>query len=123
MQSSPPTSEGKARAIRELSRSLSHSTRNVTSPSPPPSDSNPTQHSGFGTNTSQFFNDPDFLASTQHNFGEDTNTLPQFPRIRSTAKKVNAWHMLRSEQVNPDTSMVNKEFGDFDHSISDDEPM
>jgi hypothetical protein len=31
--------------------------------------------------------------------------------------------MLRSEQVNPDTSMVNKEFGDFDHSISDDEPM
>jgi hypothetical protein len=122
MQSSPPTSEGKARAIRELSRSLSHSPRNVTSPSPPLSDSNPTQHSGFGgTNTSNFFNDPDFLASTQHNFDEGTNTLPQFPRIRSTAKKVNAWHMLRSEQVNPDTSMVNKEFGDFDHSISDEE--
>lgn len=27
--------------------------------------------------------------------------------------------MLRSEQVNPDTSMVNKEFNDFDHSFSD----
>jgi hypothetical protein len=59
--------------------------------------------------------------STQHKIEDETNTLPQFPRIRSTAKKVNAWHMLRSEQINPDTSMVNKEFGDFDHSMSDEE--
>jgi hypothetical protein len=29
--------------------------------------------------------------------------------------------MLRSEQPVPDTSMVNKEFGDFDHSISDED--
>lgn len=121
MQSSPPHSDGKARTLRELSRSLSHSPRDIPSPSPPPSDSNPTKHSGFGTETSNFFNDPDILMSTQHKIEDETNTLPQYPRIRSTAKKVNAWHMLRSEQVNPDTSMVNKEFGDFDHSISDDE--
>lgn len=123
MQSSPPTSDGKARAIRELSRSLSHTPRNVASPSPPPSDSNPTRHSGFGTETSNFFNDPDVLMSTQHKLEDDTNTLPQYPRIRSTAKKVNAWHMLRSEQVIPDTSMVNKEFGDFDQNLSDEEAM
>ncbi|KAF1940308.1 hypothetical protein EJ02DRAFT_406793 [Clathrospora elynae] len=126
MQSSPPMSEGKARAIRELSRSLSHSPSSIQPPSAPQSDSNPTQRSGF-TNTSQFFDDPNILMSTQHNFTddakEDTNTLPQYPRIRSTAKKVNAWHMLRSEQVNPDTSMVNKQFGDFDHSLSDEEAM
>ncbi|KAH7082991.1 hypothetical protein BKA63DRAFT_141067 [Paraphoma chrysanthemicola] len=123
MQSSPPTSAGKARTLRELSRSLSHSPRDIPSPSPPPSDSNPTKHSGFGTETSNFFNDPDILMSTQHKFDDDTNDLPQYPRIRSTAKKVNAWHMLRSEQPNPDTSMVNKEFGDFDHSMSDDEAI
>ncbi|KAL1794447.1 hypothetical protein ACET3X_007868 [Alternaria dauci] len=123
MQSSPPMSEGKARAIRELSRSLSHSPRNITSPSPPPSDSNPTQRSGFGTNTSQFFDDPDILMSTQQNIAEDTNTLPGYPRIRSTAKKLNTWAPFRSEQIQPDTSMVNKEFGDFDHSISDEESM
>jgi len=123
MQSSPPNSHGKAHTIRELSRSLSHSPRDIPSPSPPPSDSNPTKHSGFGTETSNFFNDPDILMSTQHNIQEDTNTLPQYPRIRSTAKKVNAWHMLRSEQPIPDTSMVNKEFGDFDHSGEDDEAI
>jgi hypothetical protein len=124
MQSSPPTSEGKARTLRELSRSLSHSPRAIPSPSPPPSDSNPTRHSGFGTDTSDFFNDPDFLMSTQHKIEDDTNTLPQYPRIRSTAKKLNAWQGLRSEQINPDTSMVAKEFGNFDHdhSMSDEEP-
>ncbi|KAH5334048.1 hypothetical protein HBI49_039190 [Parastagonospora nodorum] len=122
MQSSPPNSAGKARTLRELSRSLSHSPRDIPSPSPPPSDSNPTQRSGFGEETnSEFFNDPDFLHSTQHRIEDETNTLPQYPRIRSTAKKVNAWHMLRSEQPVPDTSMVNKEFGDFDQSISDEE--
>ncbi|KAF2036543.1 hypothetical protein EK21DRAFT_51342 [Setomelanomma holmii] len=121
MQSSPPTSAGKARTLRELSRSLSHSPRDIPSPSPPPSDSNPTKHSGFGTETSNFFNDPDILMSTQHKLDDDTNDLPQYPRIRSTAKKINAWHMLRSEQPNPDTSMVNKEFGDFDHSMSEEE--
>lgn len=123
MQSSPPTSIGKARTIRELSRSLSHSPRNIPSPSPPPSDSNPTKHSGFGTETSNFFHDPDILMSTQQNFADETNTLPQYPRMRSTAKKVNAWQPLRSEQINPDTSMVNKEFGDFDQSISDEESL
>ncbi|UPX15561.1 uncharacterized protein EKO05_0006005 [Ascochyta rabiei] len=123
MQSSPPTSIGKARTIRELSRSLSHSPRSIPSPSPPPSDSNPTKHSGFGTETSNFFNDPDVLMSTQQNFADETNTLPQYPRIRSTAKKMNTWQPLRSEQFNPDTSMVNKEFGDFDHSISDEESI
>ena len=61
--------------------------------------------------------------STQHNIAEDTNTLPGYPRIRSTAKKINTWAPFRSEQVQPDTSMVNKEFGDFDHSISDEESM
>ncbi|KAH8725104.1 hypothetical protein GQ44DRAFT_749824 [Phaeosphaeriaceae sp. PMI808] len=121
MQSSPPNSHGKARTLRELSRSLSHSPRDIPSPSPPPSDSNPTQHSGFRTETTDFFKDPDFLMSTQHQIEDETNTLPQYPRIRSTAKKINAWQMLRSEQPVPDTSMVNKEFGDFDHSISEDE--
>jgi hypothetical protein len=61
--------------------------------------------------------------STQHKLDDDTNDLPQYPRIRSTAKKINAWHMLRSEQPNPDTSMVNKEFGDFDHSMSEEEAV
>lgn len=61
--------------------------------------------------------------STQHGIEDETNTLPRYPRIRSTAKKVNAWQMHRSEQPNPDTSMVNKEFKDFDHSISDDEAI
>lgn len=122
MQSSPPNSDGKARTLRELSRSLSHSPRDIPSPSPPPSDSNPTKHSGFGTETNNFFDDSqDFLHSTQHKIEDTTNPLPQLPRIRSTAKKINAWHMLRSEQPVPDTSMVNKEFGDFDHSISDED--
>ncbi|KAF2853281.1 hypothetical protein T440DRAFT_487722 [Plenodomus tracheiphilus IPT5] len=121
MQSSPPMSEGKARAIRELSRSLSHSPRNVTSPSLPRSDSDPTKNS-FGS-TSNFFDDPDILMSTQHKIEDETNTLPHYPRIRSTAKKMNSWKPLRSEQPGPDTSMVNKEFGDFDHSISDEEVM
>ena len=61
--------------------------------------------------------------STQQNFADETNTLPQYPRIRSTAKKMTSWQPLRSEQINPDTSMVNKEFGDFDHSISDEESI
>src|SRR4051812_1267290 len=113
MQSSPPNSYGKARTLRELSRSLSHSPRDIPSPPPPPSDSNPTKHSGFGTESTDFFNDPDVLMSTQHKIDDETNTLPQHPRIRSTAKKINTWQMLRSEQPNPDTSMVNKEFGDF----------
>ncbi|KAI8935347.1 hypothetical protein NX059_007932 [Plenodomus lindquistii] len=114
-------SEAKARAIRELSRSLSHSPRNVTSPSLPRSDTDPTRNS-FGS-TSNFFDDPDILMSTQHRLEDETNTLPQFPRIRSTAKKMNSWQLQRSEQPGPDTSMVNKEFGDFDHSISDEEVM
>jgi hypothetical protein len=61
--------------------------------------------------------------STQQHIQDDTGTLPQFPRIRSTAKKVGAWHMLRSEQPQPDTSMVNKQFGDFDQSVSDEEDI
>ncbi|PWO24275.1 AAR2 domain containing protein [Pyrenophora tritici-repentis] len=123
MQSSPPTSDGKARAIRELSRSLSHSPRNITSPSPPRSDSNPTQI-GLDTHSdSDFFNDPDVLMSTQQNVAEFTDTLPQYRGIRSTAKKMNRWAGFQPEQVQPDTSMVNKEFGDFDHSISDEESM
>ena len=122
MQSSPPNSDGKARAIRELSRSLNHSPRNITSPSPPPSDSNPTKRSGFSTESS-VWDDRDFLMSTQHGIEDETNTLPRYPRIRSTAKKVNSWHMLRSEQPVPDSSMVAKEFMDFDHSISDEEVM
>lgn len=60
--------------------------------------------------------------STQQNFADDTNTLPQYPRMRSTAKKINTWKPF-VPQTNPDTSMVNKEFGDFDHSISDEESI
>lgn len=89
-----------------------------------PTDSNPTQRSGFGvTDTSQFWDNPDIVHSTQHNIVDDTNTLPKFPRIRSTAKKQSAWAPFRSEQIQPDTSMVNKEFLDFDQSISDEESM
>jgi hypothetical protein len=58
--------------------------------------------------------------STQHRIEDDTNTLPRFPRIRSTAKKVGSWQLLQSEQP-IDTSMVNKQFGDFDHSASDED--
>lgn len=122
MQSSPPRSEGKARAIRALSRSLNdHSTRSIPSPSPPPSDSNPTQH--LDASTLDFFNHESVLMSTQHRIEDDTNTLPQYPRIRSTAKKVGSWQMNRSEQPGPDTSMVNKQFNDFDHSISDEDDI
>lgn len=120
MQSSPPYSAGKARAIRELSQSLNHSQRSLSSVHSAPSDSNPTKRSGFGDTTDDFFNDPNVLMSTQHNIDDETNTLPRYPRIRSTAKKATAWRMPQPE-INPDTSMVNKEFGDFDHSISDDE--
>lgn len=63
------------------------------------------------------------LMSTQHGFEEETNTLPQYPRIRSTAKKMTSWQPLRSEAPAPNTSMVAKEFGDFDQSMSDEEPM
>lgn len=123
MQSSPPYSEGKARALRELSQSLLHnnSQRSISSVRSAPSESNPTKRSGFGDTTNDFFDNPDVLMSTQHGIDEDTNTLPpRYPRIRSTAKKATAWRMPRPEP-NPDTSMVNKEFGDFDHSISDEE--
>jgi hypothetical protein len=123
MQSSPPTSIGKARTIHELSRSLSHSPRNIPSPSLARSDSNPTKHSGFGTQTSDFANDPDFLMSTQQNFVDATDTLPQYPRIRSTAKKMTSWQPMRSVQTNPDTSMVNKEFRDFDQSSMEDDSI
>lgn len=125
MQSSPPTSIAQARNIRELSKSLIHSPRSIPSPSPPPSDSNPTRHSGFGgtETTDNFFNDPDVLMSTQQNFVDATDTLPQYPRIRSTAKKMTSWQPMRSVQTNPDTSMVNREFRDFDHSISDEESI
>ncbi|KAF2001908.1 hypothetical protein P154DRAFT_432054 [Amniculicola lignicola CBS 123094] len=119
MQSSPPMSEGKARAIRELSRSLSHSPLPLPSPSPPHSDSNPTQQlDQLGSDTADFFGDDDPLMSTQHRFEEETNTLP-LPRIRSTAKKMNSWQPLRSEGPAPDTSMVNKQFNDFDQSSAD----
>ena len=123
MQSSPPTSIGKARTIRELSRSLSHSPRNIPSPSLAPSDSNPTKRSGFGTQTSDFANDPDFLMSTQQNFVDATDTLPQYPRIRSTAKKMTSWQPMRSVQTNPDTSMINREFRDFDQSSLEDDSI
>ena len=62
--------------------------------------------------------------STQHRIEEDeTNELPRYPNIRSTAKKINTWQGLRSEQPIPDTSMVNKQFNDFDHSISDEDDL
>ncbi|KAF2642878.1 hypothetical protein P280DRAFT_516636 [Massarina eburnea CBS 473.64] len=132
MQSSPPRShsEGKARAIRELSASLNHgSARSISPALPAPSDSNPTQHSGFTNDTAStdFFNNDDVLHSTQHDLEvtDTNNTLPRypnFPRIRSTAKKQSAWQPMRSEPPNPDTSMVNKEFGDFDgQSLTDEE--
>ncbi|KAF2689822.1 hypothetical protein K458DRAFT_356151 [Lentithecium fluviatile CBS 122367] len=122
MQSSPPHSDGKARAIRELSASLNRSQRSISPVHPPPSDSNPTKRSGFGEDTLDFFDNEDVLMSTQHKIDEDTNTLPQYPRMRSTAKKINSWRPLHSEQPNPDTSMVNKMFHDF-NSGSDGEDM
>ena len=123
MQSSPPHSDGKARAIRELSASLNHSQRSISPVQPAPSDSNPTKRSGFGTDTQDtldFFDNEDVLMSTQHRIDEDTNTLPQYPRMRSTAKKINSWRPLRSEPPNPDTSMVNKMFNDFSGSEEED---
>ncbi|ORY04122.1 hypothetical protein BCR34DRAFT_491813 [Clohesyomyces aquaticus] len=121
MQSSPPNNDGKARAahaIRQLSRSLSHSPRPIPSPSEAPSDSNPAQQ--FGESTSQFFSHGDFLASTNHNIQveEETHTLPH-AHLRSTAKKYGTWQMPKSEAPVPDTSMVKKHFADFDDSVSD----
>lgn len=121
MQSSPPHSDGKARAIRELSASLNHSQRSISPVQPAPSDSNPTKRSGFSDSTLDFFDNDDVLMSTQHRIDEDTNTLPQYPRMRSTAKKINSWRPFHSEQPNPDTSMVNKMFNDF--SASDEEDV
>lgn len=122
MQSSPPApyNEGKARAIRELSQFSIHSQRSISSAHSAQSESNPTKRSGFGDSTNDLFNNPDVLMSTQHNFEDDTNDLPNIPRIRSTAKKATAWRMPQSEP-NIDTSMVNKQFNDFDQSISDDD--
>jgi hypothetical protein len=122
MQSSPPHSDGKARAIRELSASLNHSQRSISPVLPAPSDSNPTKRSGFSNTKDSFddfFND-DVLMSTQHRIEDDTNTLPQYPRMRSTAKKINSWRPMHSEQPNPDTSMVNKMFNDFSGSDEED---
>ncbi|CAI6325107.1 unnamed protein product [Periconia digitata] len=123
MQSSPPQSmDGKARAIRELSASRNLSARSISSVENPSTESNPTKNLSGGS----WFND-DVLASTQFNdFGEtDTNAnLPVYSKIRSTAKKNTSWQPVHSEPLNPDTSMVNKEFGDFDgQSISDDEDV
>ncbi|KAF2706472.1 hypothetical protein K504DRAFT_471203 [Pleomassaria siparia CBS 279.74] len=120
MQSSPPHSEGKVRALRELSL-LSHSPRSIPSLSPPASESNPTQQLDINSSTSNFFDDPDLLMSTQHNL-EETNELPQYRGIRSTAKKMSSWQPYRPE-VAPNTSMVAKEFRDFDQSMSDEESM
>ncbi|KAE8836494.1 hypothetical protein HRS9139_04592 [Pyrenophora teres f. teres] len=72
---------------------------------------------------SDFLNHPDVQMSTQQNVCDFTDTLPQYRGIRSTAKKMNRWAGFQPEQVQPDTSMVNKEFNDFDHSISDEESM
>ena len=58
--------------------------------------------------------------STQQNFVDATDTLPQYPRIRSTAKKMTSWQPMRSVQTNPDTSMINKEFRGFDQSSLED---
>ncbi|KAF2193531.1 hypothetical protein K469DRAFT_728736 [Zopfia rhizophila CBS 207.26] len=127
MESSPPGTDGKARAIRELSRSLNHSPRSIPSLSPPPSDSNPTRrehHFATGTSDIEFFNNDDILMSTQHRIDDETtNPLPTHRRLRSTAKKYGSWQMPRSEQPVLDTSMVDKEFGDFDHSVSDEDDM
>jgi hypothetical protein len=118
MQSSPPHSDGKARTLRELSRSFSP--RSVPSLSQTASDSDPTQQFGVDSSTSNFFKDADVLMSTQHGFEDDTNDLPRLPKIRSTAKKMTSWQPLRPEAA-PNTSMVAKEFGDFDQSMSDEE--
>lgn len=71
------------------------------------------------------FNNDDVVQSTQQLFPDDTNNnLPSYPRIRSTAKKATSWRPNYSEPPNPDTSMVNKEFGDFDgQTFSDEEDV
>lgn len=100
-----------------------HSTRSIPSPSPAPTDSNPTQQFD---DISDFFNNDDVLQSTQHRLEDyTTNTLPQqqLPYIRSTAKKQGQWRMLPSERPIPDTSMVAKEFQDFDQSMSEQEDI
>ena len=59
--------------------------------------------------------------STQQFDLEETNTLPQYRGIRSTAKKMTTWQPYKPDTIAPNTSMVAKEFGDFDQSISDEE--
>lgn len=114
--------DGKARALRELSASRNLSARSISPVLPAGSESNPTRRSGF---SDDFFNNDEVLMSTQQHLFEDTNTggqLPVYPKIRTTAKKATSWRPMHSEPPNPDTSMVNKQFGDFDgQSLSDDE--
>lgn len=98
-----------------------HSTRSIPSPSPAPTDSNPTQNFD---DISDFLDNDDVLQSTQHRLEDyTTNTLPQqqLPNIRSTAKKQGQWRMLPSERPIPDTSMVAKEFQDFDQTSEQDD--
>jgi hypothetical protein len=126
MPPTPRSSDGKARAIRELSRELSHSPRSIPSPSQASHESNPTLYArDFVTSTSLGLHsdNEDVLMSTRHLDDETTNPLPTRPYIRSTAKKVGAWTMPNSEPP-VDTSMVNKHnFSDFDRDSSGEESV
>jgi len=125
----PPTprSEGKARAIRELSRELSHSPRSLPSPSSAERESNPTLHTRDifdGADSSSINPDNDEIFMSTRQFDDEITTgLPTRPRIRSTAKKVGAWTMAPHSDLPVDTSMVNKEFEDFDQDGSEDEDV
>ncbi|KAF2200381.1 hypothetical protein GQ43DRAFT_373943 [Delitschia confertaspora ATCC 74209] len=120
MPPTPRSSEGKARAIRELSRELSHSPRSLPSLSQQQSDSQPTHQFSTGLSLDSLSDNEDVLQSTRQFNDDTTNALPTQPYIRSTAKKVGAWQPPMSEPP-IDTSMVDKHFNDFDHTISEGE--
>ncbi|OCK84625.1 hypothetical protein K432DRAFT_288476 [Lepidopterella palustris CBS 459.81] len=129
MSPSPSTSEGKARAIRELSRELSHSPRPTPSPTPAcERESNPTLNFEFNhtfnatTTTSSFDPDHEALMSTRQMDDDTRNPLPTLPNIRSTAKRFGYYNPPGSD-LPVNTSMVNKEFIDFDNSQSEDDSI
>ncbi|OCL08105.1 hypothetical protein AOQ84DRAFT_293844 [Glonium stellatum] len=123
MTPSPNSSEGKARLLRELSREISHSPRHLPSPTPVDRDSNPTLNYSsiqeFATSTSMFDPEHEALMSTRQLDDDTRNPLPTLPNLRSTAKKF-AYYNPPGSDLPVSTSMVNKEFIDFDH-LSDSE--
>jgi hypothetical protein len=118
MALSPAPSEQHARVIRELARDLRSSPRSLPSPSPSPVERDQNDESYQSPPGSSAF-DPtqDALVSTQQ---LDDNTRPL---LRSSARRF-GFYQPPPPLPYVDTSMVAKEFGDFDQeAIPEDDSM